>query len=208
MKRWLAVLLMSCMVSCAFAQAARNGASNPADTVKNAVENVVKATRSDPAARNGDVGATVKLVEREFLPYTDFQRTTRIAVGSAAWNKAAPEQRKQLFEQFQTLLVHTYALQLTQIRDQKVDFRFEPATVAPGGADAVVKTRVIQGSGDDLDVGYRLGKAGGSWKIYDIDMMGAWLIQVYQQQFASQIAQGGIDGLIRYLSAHNARFNQ
>jgi ABC-type transporter MlaC component len=207
MKRLLAVLLTFCAMSTAFAQAAKSGIANPNDAIRNAVENVVKATRADPAARNGDVNATAKIVEREFLPYTDFQRTTRIAVGSAAWNKATPDQRKQLFEQFQTLLVHTYALQLTQIRDQNVRFRFEPATISPNGTDAVVKTSV-QGTGDDLDVGYRLGKTAGGWKIYDIDMMGAWLIQVYQQQFASQISQGGIDGLIKYLAAHNARFGQ
>jgi phospholipid transport system substrate-binding protein len=206
MKRLLAVLLF-CMVGAAFAQTARTGAANPADAVRSAVETVVKAARNDPTARNGDVNATAKIVERDFLPYTDFERTTRIALGSAAWNKATLDQRKQLFEQFQTLLVHTYALQLTQIRDQNVRFRFEPAIIGANGSDAVVKTSV-QGTGDDMDVGYRLGKTGDGWKIYDIDMMGAWLIQVYQQQFASQIAQGGIDGLIKYLSAHNARFGK
>jgi phospholipid transport system substrate-binding protein len=35
-------------------------------------------------------------------------------------------------------------------------------------------------------------------------MMGAWLIQVYQTQFADQIAKGGIDGLIKFLVDHNA----
>jgi ABC-type transporter MlaC component len=208
MKRLLAVaVLLFCTTGAAFAQAARTGAANPNDAVRNAVETVVKAARSDPTARNGDVNATARIVERDFLPYTDFQRTTRIAVGSAIWNKATPDQRKQLFEQFQTLLVHTYALQLTQIRDQNVRFRFEPATIGANGSDAVVKTSV-QGTGDDLDVGYRLGRTADGWKIYDIDMMGAWLIQLYQQQFASQIAQGGIDGLIKYLSAHNARFGK
>ena len=34
-------------------------------------------------------------------------------------------------------------------------------------------------------------------------MMGAWMIRVYRQQFAGQIANGGIDGLIKFLAAHN-----
>ncbi|WP_323073831.1 MlaC/ttg2D family ABC transporter substrate-binding protein [Mycetohabitans endofungorum] len=210
MKKWLTLLValsVFSMAGTALAQKPKSGAASPNDAVCSAVENVVKATRADAAARSGDVNATSKIVEREFLPYTDFARTTRIAVGAAAWNQAAPEQRKQLVEQFQMLLVHTYALQLTQIRDQNVRFRFEPATLSAKGTDAVVKSRV-QGSGDDMAVGYRLGKGQDGWRIYDIDMMGAWLIQIYQQQFASQIAQGGVEGLIQYLSAHNARFGQ
>lgn len=208
MKKWLILLLTLCAVGImASAQASKGGAASPNDAARNAVENVMKAARADAAARNGDVNATSKVVEREFLPYTDFARTTRIALGATVWNQTTPAQRKQLVEQFQTLLVHTYALQLTQIRDQNVRFRFEPATLNAKGTDAVIRTSV-QGAGDDMNVGYRLGKNSDGWKIYDIDMMGAWLIQVYQQQFASQIAQGGIDGLIQYLSAHNARFGQ
>ncbi|KAG0167838.1 Toluene tolerance protein ttg2D [Apophysomyces sp. BC1015] len=199
MRKGLTLLVALCAVSTVLAQTPKGGATNPSDAVRSAVENVIKATRADDAARVGDVNATSKVVEREFLPYTDFARTTRIA--------ATPEQRRQLVEQFQILLVHTYALQLTQIRDQNVRFRFEPATVSQKGMDAVVRTSV-QGAGDDMDVGYRLGKGQDGWKIYDIDMMGAWLIQIYQQQFASRIAQGGIDGLIQYLGAHNARFGQ
>ena len=74
------------------------------------------------------------------------------------------------------------------------------------GADALVQSTVTT-PGDSQSVGYRLGKVGNDWKIYDIDMSGAWLIQVYQGQFKSQLASGGIDGLIAYLQKHNSRTN-
>jgi ABC-type transporter MlaC component len=211
MKKWLTLGVAWCAALCAvgatLAQTPKGNAADPNDAVRSAVQNVIKATRAQDAARSGDVRATAKIVEREFLPYTDFASTTRIAMGATVWRQATLAQRKQLVEQFQTLLVHTYALQLTQIRDQNVQFHFEPAALSDKGTDAVVRTRV-QGGGDDMDVGYRLGKRQDGWKIYDIDMMGAWLIQIYQQQFARQIAQGGIDGLIQYLSARNARSSQ
>jgi ABC-type transporter MlaC component len=57
--------------------------------------------------------------------------------------------------------------------------------------------------GDTMPIDYRVHKSDAGWKIYDINMMGAWMIQVYRQQFAAQIAKGGIDGLIRYLAEHN-----
>jgi phospholipid transport system substrate-binding protein len=203
MRRLIVALVTVCTMTAAHAQA---GKGTPNDTVRQAVEATVKAAKADPAARDGDLKATVKIVQANFLPYTDFQRTTRIAVG-AAWNTATPEQQKQLFEQFQLLLVNTYALQLTQIRGQAVKFQIDPPQIGANGKDAVVQSEV-SGLNDDLQVGYRLGLTNDGWKIYDIDMMGAWLIRVYQQQFAGEIAQGGVDGLIKFLVAHNGRIAQ
>jgi phospholipid transport system substrate-binding protein len=200
----LAVVLAASCATVVSAQEAKP--SNPNDFVKSAIETVVKAAKSDPAAKDGDIGAMTKVVRREFLPYTDFERTTQMATG-AAWDTATPEQRKQLVQQFTDLLVHTYALQLTQIHDQTVQFKFEPAKIEAKGDDAVVHTEVKGiGSGDDLQVGYRIAKSATGWHIYDIDMMGVWLSTLYKGQFGSQLAKNGVDGLIKYLSDHNARF--
>ncbi|HTJ94602.1 MAG TPA: ABC transporter substrate-binding protein [Pararobbsia sp.] len=203
MKKLIVALVALCAMTVAYGQAAKPG---PNDVVKQAVEATVKAAKADPAARDGDLKATIKVVQTNFVPYTDFMRTTRIAVGSA-WNTATPEQQKQLFEQFQQLLVNTYALQLTQVRGQAVKFTIDPAQVGTNGKDAVVQSDV-SGINDDLQVGYRLGLTDQGWKIYDIDMGGAWLIRVYQQQFAGQLSQGGVDGLIKFLQDHNARVAQ
>ena len=203
MKKLIVALVALCAMTLAYGQAAKPG---PNDVVKQAVETTVKAAKADAAARDGDLKATIKVVQTNFVPYTDFLRTTRIAVGPA-WNTATPDQQKQLFEQFQQLLVNTYALQLTQVRGQAVKFKIDPPEVGANGKDAVVQSDV-SGIDDDLQVGYRLGLTDDGWKIYDIDMGGAWLIRVYQQQFAGQLSQGGIDGLIKFLIAHNARVAQ
>jgi phospholipid transport system substrate-binding protein len=187
---------------------AQGGQTLSADgSVKAAVETVVKASKTDAAAKNGDVNAMAKVVQREFLPYTDFERTTRLAVGSP-WKTATPDQRKQLVQQFTRLLVVTYAVQLTQIQDQNVAFTFTPASLNAGGDDAVVQTEVkgAAGGNDDMQVGYRLAKTPSGWRIYDINMMGMWLIQIYQRQFADQLGKNGVDGLIHYLTDHNERF--
>ncbi len=198
MKRYLSAFFAAAVVSTtAFAQ------SSPDATVKNAVEGTVAAMKADPQARSGDMGKITQVVETRFVPYTDFQRTTRIAVGKA-WNTATPEQQKQLYQQFQTLLVRTYAASLSQLRDQDVKFRFLPSSTPPTAKDTVVQSHVLSNGGDDA-IDYRLEKTADGWKIYDINMMGAWLIQVYQTQFADQVAKGGIDGLIKFLVQHNAR---
>ncbi|PCE23373.1 ABC transporter [Paraburkholderia acidicola] len=198
MKRYFSAFLAAAVVStAAFAQSA------PDAVVKNAVEGTVNAMKADPQARGGDMAKITQLVETRFVPATDFQRTTRIAVGKA-WTTATPDQQKQLYEQFQLLLVRTYATSLAQLRDQDVTFRFLPVNVPASAQDTVVQSHVISKGGDDA-IDYRMEKTASGWKVYDINMMGAWLIQVYQTQFADQLAKGGIDGLIKFLTNHNAR---
>ncbi|SAK91382.1 Ttg2 family toluene tolerance protein [Caballeronia temeraria] len=202
MKRYLSICLAFFLASMSFAGEAL-AQTSPDAVVKNAVEGTVNAMKADPQARGGDMAKITQLVETRFLPATDFQRTTRIAVGKA-WASATPDQQKQLYDQFQTLLVRTYAASLAQLRDQDVKFKFDAPSIDASAKDAVVESHVVSTGGDN-PVRYRLEKTPQGWKIYDIDMMGAWLIQVYQQQFAGQLQKGGVDGLIKFLSEHNAR---
>jgi phospholipid transport system substrate-binding protein len=184
----------------AFAQQADN--RSPDQVLKETIARVMEAIRSEPAAAAGDPGRIYQVVQTQFLPSTDFMLTTRYAVG-AAWAKATPQQREALFRQFQTLLARTYATQLTQIQGEDAKFSYAPPPrLGPGASDAVVKSTVVAG-GDRMPIDYRMHKTAAGWKIYDINMMGAWMIQVYRQQFAAQLASGGIDGLINYLAAHN-----
>ena len=174
----------------------------PEQMLKSTIDKVMAAIRSDPGARAGDPERTLEIVRRDFLPSTDFMLTTQYAVGSA-WAQATPAQRDALFREFQTLLARTYAIQLTQFQQENTQFRYAPAArPAPNATDAVVRTTVITG-GDTMPIDYRMRKTAAGWKIYDINMMGAWMIQVYRQQFAARLATAGIDGLIRYLAAHN-----
>ncbi|MEX3949424.1 phospholipid-binding protein MlaC [Paraburkholderia sp. EG287A] len=201
MKRYLtAFFVAACFTGvsgAAFAQ------TTPDAVVKAAVEGTVKAMQADPQARGGDMNKITQVVETHFVPATDFKRTTRIAVGKP-WATATPEQQQKLYEQFQLLLVKTYASSLSQLRDTQVTFKFSPSNTGAGAKDTVVQSHVISNGGDDA-IDYRLAQTPNGWKIYDINMMGAWLIQVYQTQFADQIAKGGIDGLIKFLVDHNAR---
>jgi ABC-type transporter MlaC component len=174
----------------------------PEQMLKGTIDKVMGAIRADPAARAGDPERTLQIVRRDFLPSTDFMLTTQYAVGSA-WAQATPAQRDALFQEFQTLLARTYAIQLTQLQQEDTQFRYAPAARPGANADdAVVRTTVITG-GDTMPIDYRMHRTATGWKIYDINMMGAWMIQVYRQQFAGRLASGGIDGLIKYLAAHN-----
>ena len=50
---------------------------------------------------------------------------------------------------------------------------------------------------------YRMEKLPDGWKMYDVNVLGAWLIETYKGTFSSEIDKGGIDGLIATLQAKN-----
>ncbi|AOY94358.1 ABC transporter [Cupriavidus sp. USMAA2-4] len=191
------------VVSTVQAQAIDRATASPDKLVRAAVEGVITTIQSNPETRSGDLAKITAVVQRQFLPFTDFQRTTRLAVG-AAWKDATPEQRTQLHQQFEALLVRSYAVSLSQLRDQNVKFRYQPAQAAQGPNDVVVQTRVMN-NGDEMQIDYRLQRTPSGWRIYDINMMGAWLIEVYRKQFADIVARSGVDGLVKYLINHNAK---
>ena len=194
------ICLAIAVAPAAFAADAAVSPAEATSTVKTAVEGVLAAVRANPAARDGDLASISTQVEEKFLPYTDFERTTRLAVGEAIWKEATPAQQHALFKEFQTLLVRTYATELTQISGNTVKFTYLP--VLGGGASVIVPTR-MNTNGDDNQIDYRVEKTDQGLRIYDISILGAWLVQLYKGQFSSQLSKGGIDQLIKSLAAHN-----
>jgi phospholipid transport system substrate-binding protein len=200
---WIAMLVVV-MTFCGAAQAQTPAidASTPDGLIKALTAVVMDTAKTDKGVQGGNLEHITELVNEKILPYTDFERTTRLAMGRN-WQKASPEQQKQIVEQFKRLLIRTYSGAIAQIRDQQV--QFQPMRGATD-TDAVVRTQVIN-QGQAIQLDYRLEKTPSGWKIYDINVLGAWLIQAYQQQFNEKISQSGIDGLLDFLTHHNASTN-
>jgi phospholipid transport system substrate-binding protein len=116
------------------------------------------------------------------------------------WRSATPEQQKRLQEEFKILLVRSYAGALTQVKDQTVQLK--PLRANSGDTEVVVRTEV-RGKGEPIQLDYRMEKAGDSWKIYDVNVVGVWLVEQYRTSFTQEISAGGIDGLIAKLAERN-----
>ena len=41
------------------------------------------------------------------------------------------------------------------------------------------------------------------WKIYDLNVLGIWMVETYRTQFSQEINAKGIDGLIAALAQRN-----
>ena len=174
--------------------------NTPDGLIKIIVADVMSSVKSDPEIQKGNISRVVDLVEKKIVPYTDMRRTTQLAMGRN-WSKATPEQQSQLIIEFKNLLIRTYSGALSQLRDQTVQYK--PLRSSPSDTDVIVRTVVI-GKSDPIPLDYRLEKTNEGWRVYDINIMGAWLIEAYRNQFANQISQNGIDGLIKFLQERNA----
>jgi len=141
-----------------------------------------------------------KLVDEKILPYVDFEKMTRLAVGRG-WRQATPEQRAALTREFRTLLVRTYSGALSQVKDHQVQLR--PFRAQPNDSDVMVRTNIVASRGDPIQLDYRLEKTAAGWKIYDVNILGVWLVENYKSQFASEINANGVDGLIKTLTDRN-----
>lgn len=186
----------------ALAPLARAADEAPDALIKRLSDDVLTSIRTDPALHGGDINKVMALVDSKIMPNVNFVRRTAAAVGPA-WRQATADQRAKLEEEFKTLLVRTYAGALAQVNDQTVSMK--PLRMQPTDTDVIVRTE-IRGHGDPIELDYRLEKTpgqGAGWKIYNLNVLGVWLVETYRSQFAQEISAKGIDGLIASLAERN-----
>jgi len=190
------------MATIAFATAAQAAPATEAPDVlvKRISQDVIDTAKSDKGIQAGDINRVNQLVETKILPYVDFQRMTSLAAGRH-WRTATPEQQQKLSAEFRTLLVYTYSGALSQIKNETVEFK--PLRAAADDTEVEVRSQVNVARGEPVLLNYRVAKSPTGWKIYDINVMGAWLVETYKSSFNSEISKGGIDGLIKTLADKN-----
>ena len=195
------------VAACAASLLGASGLSMAADEVPEAfiqriTNDTLNAIKADKALRTGDIGKIMQLVDTQLMPHVNFRRMTALATGPA-WRKATPEQQKRLQEEFKIWLVRTYSGALSQITDQVVVVK--PLRAGQEDKNTVVNTEV-RGKADPIQLDYRLEKTpgqGSGWLIFDLNVLGVWLIENYRNQFTKEINAGGLDALIASLAARN-----
>ena len=174
----------------------------PDAMIKRLSDEVLGAIRSDPALKGGDINKVMALVDSKIMPNVNFRRMTASAVGPA-WRQATAEQRQRLQDEFKVLLVRTYAGALSQVSNEQVQMK--PFRASPEDTEVIVRSE-IRGRGDPIQLEYRLEKTPGEgtgWKIYNLNVLGVWLVETYRSQFAQEINARGVDGLIASLVERN-----
>ncbi len=172
----------------------------PDTLVKNVTLEVLDLIAKDKDLQSGNQKKVVALVEAKVLPHFNFSAMTRLAVATN-WEKLTTDQKKQLTDEFKTLLVRTYSSALSAYRDQKFDFR--PLRAKPTDTDVTVQVRISQGGREPVTLEYDMEKTPNGWKVYDVRVAGVSLVANYRTEFANEIRANGADGLIKGLVAKN-----
>jgi phospholipid transport system substrate-binding protein len=130
----------------------------------------------------------------------DLATMTRLAVGPP-WRSFSPAQQEAVREAFTRFIVADYASQINDYSGES--FVVDPQTTpeARGGGE-IVKTRLMQPSGRIVRINYLV--RGG--RVIDVYLNGTISdLATRRDEFASIIAAGGADGLIKRLQERTQR---
>lgn len=174
----------------------------PQQVLEKSSQELLAIAKTDKEIASGNRRHIVELVEQKVVPLMDFDRITAEAAGRH-WRGATPEQQVRLKAAFTKLLVNTYSSAVASLRDKQITFA--PARMSEGDDEVIVKSKVADGTQGSLDMTYRMERRGTKWLVFDVNIMGAWLVESYKSSFNSEIARSGMDGLIKALEDKNAR---
>ena len=175
----------------------------PNDFVQRLSNDVLEKIKTDKEIQAGNPKRVSEFVDNVVMPHVNFQRMTALVMGRN-WRTATPEQQKTAMNEFRTLLLRTYSGALSQVGNQQV--RMKPFRGDANANEVIVRSEVVQPRGEPAQLDYRLEKSPDGWKIYDVNVLGVWLVETYRNQFSQEIAQKGIDGMLRDLAEKNRSF--
>ncbi len=185
--------LLALVLSVPAAGAAELG---PDALVRQITDDVMNAILKDKALQAGDKQKALALAERKILPHVDFRAMTQLALGRN-WSKASPAQQEQVVSGFRNMLIRTYSNAIGTYQGQKMEVK--PTRMDPGDTDVTVRNSYLSPGRPAVQVDYRMEKTPDGWKIYDIVFDGVSLVATYRSEFAQQVRDGGIEGLIARL---------
>lgn len=194
-----AALLLGGLISVQ-AQTQAQNAMAPDELVRSISTGVLDEVKADRTLQSGNIERLNSLVERRVMPHVNFSRMTALAVGRN-WRAASTDQQKVLMTEFHRLLLLTYADALRQVTDTTIQIK--PVRARSDDDEIIVRTQVLRPGKEPIQLDYRLEKSGAGWKIFDLNVLGLWLVEHYRNQFAQVVTANGIDGLIKSLQEKN-----
>lgn len=175
---------------------------DPQQLIKETADNVTARIKSERELLRKDSARLHRLVDELIIPHFDFARMSQWVLGKY-WRGSDSEQRSRFVEEFQQLLVRTYAHALLEYADR--EFRYLPVRAEPQATMVTVRTEVEQPGSAVVPIHYRMHFKGDEWKVFDVSVDGVSLVSTYRASFASEIRKSGIDGLIKSLETKNAK---
>lgn len=174
------------------------------EVVKDTADRVLERLRADQEELRQNPDKIYALVHELIIPHFDFKSMSKWVLGRN-WRGATEEQREQFAEEFQTLLVRTYAKALLEYSEE--DIAYAPVNEKPESNLVTVKTEVKQSGSQSIPINYSMHITDGEWKVVDVSVNGVSLVSTYRGSFASEVRRGGMETLLSKLAERNAKSN-
>lgn len=128
----------------------------------------------------------------------DFQFMAEKSVG-LGWRQLDEAERKQLVDGFSRLAIATYAARFDGWNGE----RFETLGVQTAThGTLLVKTRIVRGNGEIVELDYRLRPLDGAWRVIDVFLNGTVSeLALRRAEYSGVLKRDGFDGLMRALEA-------
>jgi phospholipid transport system substrate-binding protein len=195
--RWIAGLA-ACVVVLSTALPAA-AASGPREMLQQMTDDVLAEIRRNPEQLR-DIRAVRVLAERYILPRIDFHAAAQWVLGKH-WRTASSQQRSDFEHEFRALLLNTYLRAVSDYQENRITIF--PARGELDRGRAEVDAEVELPGRPPVHIGFRLHRTGEDWRIFDITVEGVSLVTTHRSGFSREIAEQGLDSLIRRLAVQN-----
>ena len=183
-------------------QVSATAAPKPEEVISSITQEIINEIKGRPELASGNLGSINDLVDEKVMPILDFEKMTALAVGKD-WREATESQRSTLMRRFRQLLLLSYSGSIKFAEQAKVQIL--PPRRKQDAKNVIVKTRVSVPGRQAVPINYRMKMTDDGWKIYDMNVLGLWLVENYRVQFSQIVNSKGIDGLIREIEEKNLK---
>src|SRR6266567_1060309 len=121
---------------------------------------------------------------------------TRLSVGPD-WQKVGPDDQKKLTAAFSDLSVSTYAARFDGYSGARFDVDPNPTQTSGG---VIVNTKLVQKSGEPIQLNYRMRDGDSGWQILDVFLKGTISeLATRRSEFSTVLRRDGAQGLVQLI---------
>ena len=172
--------------------------NGPTEVVQNAAQSMLTELDKDRDGYHKDPARVEQLVNKYLLPHFDTEFAARLVLGQY-WRTATPEQRKRFVDAFYHSLLTNYGSAIVDFTADRL--KIFPSKPEADATRATVRTEVKRSNGDRVSVNYYMRKSPEGWKAWDVVIDGISYVNSYREDFGPQIANQGIDSVIKRLES-------
>lgn len=187
MKRILVGLVIMLVLSAGTAAPA----GEPLDQLRQTIDTLLQTLTNPELKGNAHAKERRQKLREIIYPRFDFSEMAKRALGSH-WQKRTPEEQQEFTRLFTALLEEAYLDTIESYKGEKIQYLNE----RQDRAFAQVDTKIIDQKGQEYSVNYRLHKAGGEWKVYDVVVENISLVNNYRSQFNRILGRSSYEQLI------------